>query len=130
MSYRTRFIGTHNDQDLKEMDCLTCHNRITHLVPQPEDAVDTLLANRILDHSIPEIRQKSVQLLRANYTSQEQALKGIAVLTDYYRVYYPSYYVENQQKIQSAVKSVQEIFQQSVFLEQKSDWIQAGAPEK
>jgi hypothetical protein len=112
------------------MDCLSCHNRITYLVPQPEDAVDTLPANRILDPSIPEICQKSVQLLRAFYTSHEQALKGIAALADYYRVYYPSYYAENQQKIQSAEKSVQDIFQQSVFLEQKSDWIQAGAPEK
>lgn len=110
------------DSDLKEMDCLTCHNRITHLVPQPEDAVNTLLDEQIIDSSIPEIRLKSVQVLRATYASQEQAFVGIAALEDYYRVYYPTYYAANLDKIQSAIKSIQSIFQQSVFIDQKSDW--------
>jgi len=110
------------DSDLKEMDCLTCHNRITHLVPQPEDAINTLLDEQIIDSSIPEIRLKSVQVLRATYASQEQASEGIAALEDYYRVYYPSYYAANLDKIQSAITSIQSLFKQSVFIEQKSDW--------
>jgi nitrate/TMAO reductase-like tetraheme cytochrome c subunit len=111
-----------NENDLKEMDCLTCHNRITHLVPQPENAMDSLLSNGTIDSSIPEIRLKGIQVLRATYASQAQALEGIAALRDYYRVYYPTYYTENQQKIQTAVESIQNVFQQSVYLEQKSDW--------
>lgn len=110
------------DSDLKEMDCLTCHNRITHLVPQPEDAVNTLLDQKTIDPTIPEIKLKSVQVLRATYVSQEQANEGIAALDDYYRIYYPSYYNLNKEKIQSAVKSLQDLFNQSVFLDQKSDW--------
>ena len=111
-----------DENSLKEMDCLTCHNRITHLVKQPEDAVDTLLANQVIDPAIPDIRLKSVQALRAVYQSQEQALTGIAALEEYYRVYYPDYYANNLGKIQAAVKSIQDVFQRSVFIEQKSDW--------
>jgi len=111
-----------NENDLKEMDCLTCHNRITHLVPQPENAMDSLLSNGTIDSSIPEIRLKGIQVLRATYASQAQALEGIAALRDYYRVYYPAYYTGNQQKIQTAVESIQNVFQQSVYIEQKSDW--------
>ncbi len=29
---------------LKEMDCITCHNRVSHLVPTPEETVDQLIA--------------------------------------------------------------------------------------
>ena len=29
--------ATVDPSKLKEMDCITCHNRITHLVPPPED---------------------------------------------------------------------------------------------
>ena len=110
------------ESDMKEMDCLTCHNRITHLVLQPEVSVDALLANQTIDPTIPDIRLKSVQVLRASYTSQEQAVIGIAALEDYYRVYYPDYYAANLEKVRSAVKSVQDIFQQSVYIHQKSDW--------
>jgi nitrate/TMAO reductase-like tetraheme cytochrome c subunit len=34
-------------EDLEQMDCITCHNRITHLVPDPEAAVDQLLTRGI-----------------------------------------------------------------------------------
>lgn len=111
-----------DEANLKEMDCLTCHNRITHLVKQPEDAVDTLLANKVIDPGIPDIRKKSVEVLRAVYQTQSQAISGIAALEDYYRVYYPDYYGLNLEKIRSAIASVQDIYQRSVFIEQKSDW--------
>jgi len=32
-----------NTEDLEEMDCITCHNRISHLVSYPEDTIDQLL---------------------------------------------------------------------------------------
>ena len=108
--------------DLKEMDCITCHNRITHLVDQPEVSVDALLANQLVDPTIPEIRLKAVQVLRAVYKTQEQAQTGIGALEDYYRIFYPDYYVANLNKIKSAVKSIQDIYQQSIYIEQKSDW--------
>ena len=31
---------------LKEMDCITCHNRITHLIHPPEESVDTRAGDR------------------------------------------------------------------------------------
>jgi nitrate/TMAO reductase-like tetraheme cytochrome c subunit len=110
------------EKDLKEIDCITCHNRITHLVNMPDVAVDIALNRKIVDPTIPEIRLKSVEVLTATYTTQEQALNGIAGLEDYYRVVYPDYYASNKQTILAAIKALQDIFTQSVFIEQKSDW--------
>jgi nitrate/TMAO reductase-like tetraheme cytochrome c subunit/mono/diheme cytochrome c family protein len=110
------------DNDLKEMDCITCHNRITHLVNMPNVSVDIAIDRKIIDPTIPEIRLKGIEVLTATYTSQEQALNGIAGLEDYYRVVYPDYYASNKQTILAAIKALQDIFTQSVYIDQKSDW--------
>jgi nitrate/TMAO reductase-like tetraheme cytochrome c subunit len=110
------------EKDLKIVDCITCHNRITHLVNVPEVSVDIALERKIIDPAIPEIRLKAVEVLTATYTTQDQALNGIAGLEDYYRVVYPDYFASNKPTIQAAIKALQEIFSQSVYINQKSDW--------
>ena len=114
--------GTISDSQLKEMDCITCHNRITHMVNTPETSVDIALKNQLIDAQIPEIRLKAVEVLRAAYITQEQALNGIAGLENYYRVAYPDYYTIHNDTILAAITVLQDIFNQSVFVEQKSDW--------
>ena len=111
-----------DEKKLKQMDCITCHNRVTHLVNMPQVSVDIALDRKIIDPSIPEIRLKGVEVLTATYTTQEQAFNGIAALDDYYRVVYPDYYASNRSLIQAATKALQDIYSQSVFIDQKSNW--------
>jgi hypothetical protein len=111
-----------DESKLKEMDCITCHNRITHLVNTPETSMDIALSRREIDPTIPDIHLKGVEVLRANYISQEQALNGIAGLENYYQTYYPDYYNANQASVINAIATIQDIYSQSVFLAQKSDW--------
>jgi len=110
------------ESDLKEMDCITCHNRITHLINTPEASMDTALARKVIDPAIPEIRAKGVEVLRATYTSNQQALAAIAALEDYYRTAYPDYYAANPQAVRAAVAAIQDIYSRSVFPEQKASW--------
>lgn len=110
------------EADLREMDCITCHNRITHLVPTPDQAVDRALAAGTIDTSIPDIRRKSVEVLSATYASNEHALQGIAGLTSYYQAAFPDYYAAQPDKIAAAVQALQSIYSDSVYVEQKSDW--------
>src|SRR4030065_2716925 len=111
-----------NESDLKEMDCVTCHNRVTHLVPMPEDQMDTALARGFIDKTIPDIRTKGIEVLSTNYTSQQEGLNGIAGLDNYYQAYYPDYYASHYDSIQTAITYIQDIFTSSVNLDQKSDW--------
>jgi nitrate/TMAO reductase-like tetraheme cytochrome c subunit/mono/diheme cytochrome c family protein len=110
------------ETDLKTVDCITCHNRVTHLVNMPDASVDIAIDRKIIDPTIPEIRLKSIEVLTQTYTTQDQAMNGIAGLADYYRIVYPDFYASNQQTIQAAIKAVQDIYNQSVFIEQKEDW--------
>lgn len=111
-----------SDENLKEMDCITCHNRITHLIKPPVDLVEQLLARGVLSPAIPEIRRKAVEVYGASYDSMEMAMNGIAGLEGYYRVYYPDYYAEHQEQIRQAIAALQEAYRNSVFPEQKADW--------
>lgn len=115
-------LNSIDEDDLKLMDCITCHNRITHLVKQPENAIDDALVRGLIDDSIPDIRRQAVAVMRADYISEEQAMIGIAGLEAYYQSAYPQYYAQNSEKIQSAILTIQEVYDQSVHMEQESDW--------
>ncbi len=110
------------DAEMKEMDCVTCHNRITHLVPMPTDQIDAALARGFIDKTIPDIRLKGIEVLSAPYASQQEGLNGIYGLFNYYQAYYPEYYAANQAAVQNAVSYIQTMYVDSVNLDQLSDW--------
>lgn len=110
------------ESDLHEMDCVTCHNRVTHLIPMPSDQIDAALSRGFIDKTIPDIRLKGIEVLSASYTSQQEGMNGIAGLENYYQAYYPDFYAANAAVIQSAISYIQDIFTSSVNLDQKSDW--------
>jgi hypothetical protein len=107
---------------LKRMDCITCHNRITHRVYTPEESVDRALQVGTISTDIPFIRRQAVEVLRATYKTQAAGLAGIAGLSDYYKNNYPDTYATNKAKIDEAVTELKTIFTNSVFIDQKSDW--------
>lgn len=111
-----------DSSQLKEMDCITCHNRITHRIYTPEESVDHALSLGRISQSIPEIRGKGIEVLRGNYTSQSQALAGIAGLVNYYETYYPEFYRANSGQVDNAIEVLQQIYDDSVYIEQKVSW--------
>jgi NapC/NirT cytochrome c family, N-terminal region/Planctomycete cytochrome C len=113
---------TVNPEDLEEMDCMTCHNRITHQVNTPDDTIDDLMAKGLISKNIPEFRRVATEVYAAPYDSMQEGLSAISGITGFYETYYPDYYAENQEDVDTAIKLVQERYSQSVFPEQKSDW--------
>lgn len=114
--------GDIEESELLEMDCITCHNRITHLVPYPEDTIDQLLARGLISTDIPEIRSKAIEVYSELHDDVRLGLNKIAGLEDYYATYYPEYYQENEAEIQDAILVLQETYEMNVFPEQNSNW--------
>ncbi|MEK7278698.1 MAG: NapC/NirT family cytochrome c, partial [Chloroflexota bacterium] len=110
------------ESDLKEMDCITCHNRITHLIYPPESSMDRALARQAIDSDIPEIRARGVQVLRGEYAAPGEALEAIAGLESYYQNSYPDFYAANTGAVQTAIEQIRKIYTDSIFPEQKADW--------
>ena len=74
----------------REMDCVDCHNRPTHVYGEPKTEVDAaLLASRI-DADLPYVRREAVRIVQGQYTSDEEARRQIqAQLAEFYAQKYP-----------------------------------------
>jgi len=112
---------TIKDTDLKVVDCITCHNRITHSFPSPAASVDNAMSHGLISPNIPDIHQKAVEVLSAIYGSQQSAMSGIAGLENYYRQYYNDFYSNDKDAIKSTIIELQGMYKQTVFSDQKVD---------
>lgn len=111
-----------DEGQLKQMDCTTCHNRVTHDFMYPSESVDNSMARGLIDPSIPSIHQMAVGVLSINYGTRDEAVKAIAALDGLYKQTYPDYYSQNGETIQKALTEIQAIYDRTVFKEQKIDW--------
>ncbi|OGO33726.1 MAG: hypothetical protein A2Z16_00500 [Chloroflexi bacterium RBG_16_54_18] len=115
-------VSNIDPSDLKEMDCITCHNRITHLVLTPEKTVDQLISAGQISTKIPEIRQKSIEVYRQLYDTTEKGLAGIAGLKQYYQTYHKDFYSTDAHLVDEAIAALQSAYSASVYPSQNSDW--------
>ena len=115
--------STINAGDLREMDCITCHNRITHHIYTPEESVDRAMLQGTISKDIPEIRQKAAEVLRGNYATAAQAQDDIGyLLRNYYETHHSGYYGAHADNVSQAVAAVQQIYSDTVFPDQKVNW--------
>ena len=113
---------TVDESQLKQMDCVTCHNRVTHNFKEPSRSVDESMASGLIDPTIPFIHQKAVAALTAGYASRDEAMQAIAAIEDQYKSNLFDYYSQNGDKIKSAISEIQAIYDRTVFHDQKIDW--------
>ena len=111
-----------DESQLRQMDCITCHNRITHRVYTPEESLDSAFTLGKIAKDIPGIQQKGVEVLRGKYASQEDGLNAIGELDTYYKNNFPNYYSSDSGKVKQAIEVLQQIYADSVFIEQKVNW--------
>ncbi|HEY7159630.1 MAG TPA: NapC/NirT family cytochrome c, partial [Acidobacteriota bacterium] len=71
--------ATDADKNLKlvRMQCVDCHNRPTHTFELPNTAVDRAMMGGFLPLTLPYLKKKSVEILKANYSSSEEAAEKI-----------------------------------------------------
>ena len=105
---------------LKEMDCITCHNRVTHEFKYPADSVDEAMSRGVISPDIPGIRKKAVEVLGASYATHDEAMKAISDVEAYYKS--SDYYPGHGQTISNAIAKIRDIYDTTVFSDQKIDW--------
>mgnify|MGYP003377239576 CR=1 FL=1 len=49
-----------DESQLKDIDCTTCHNRVTHNFEVPTESVDQAMAGKLIHPAILSIRAKAV----------------------------------------------------------------------
>jgi nitrate/TMAO reductase-like tetraheme cytochrome c subunit len=107
----------------REMDCMDCHNRPTHVFELPERSVDRALAEGSISPALPFIKKKAVELLRGEYPDRAAAAETIVRdLTDFYRKQHPDSYGKHRALVETAARQVRAIYERNVFPDMKVGW--------
>jgi hypothetical protein len=107
----------------REMDCMDCHNRPTHVFALPERAVDQALSVGDISATLPYIKKKAVELLKTPYPSNEAAASAIpAALLKYYQESYAEVYGARRAEIERSAGAVAAIYNRNVFPAMKLTW--------
>jgi len=113
--------GTVDESQLTQIDCTTCHNRVSHNFKNPADSVNDSMSRGVIDPGIPSIHQQAVSVLTVKYETRDDAMKVIAALEEAYQTNFPDYYSQNSEKIQNAITEIQAIYDRTVFHDQEVD---------
>ena len=112
--------STLDENELVTMDCVTCHNRITHEFSFPEESVNTAMARGQINPEIPLIRKKAVELLSVKYPSRQKAFAAFDALETYYKK--TNYYSGHADQITEAIQTLKDVYDRTVFHDQQVDW--------
>ena len=111
-----------NEDNIKTVDCMTCHNRISHLFRTPSDALDDAMARGVISPQIPYFKKNAVEVMERQYPSMSEAQWAVKGLKGYYQVNWPDYYAQNQELVDQAVDNLSEIYERMVFPTMDVSW--------
>jgi nitrate/TMAO reductase-like tetraheme cytochrome c subunit len=105
------------------MDCIDCHNRPTHTYQLPDRALDEAMADGEISSSLPFVKKKGLELLKAEYSNGETAAARIPVaLNQYYQQTYPDLSGQHVAEIAQAGEALAAIYGRNVFPAMKVTW--------
>jgi nitrate/TMAO reductase-like tetraheme cytochrome c subunit len=105
-----------------QMQCVDCHNRPTHTFELPERAVDSAMGLGRISPTLPFIKKKAIELLKAKYSSNEEASRIIpAEITRFYRDTDPLV-PARPDDVSNAGAEIAAIYNRNVFPDLKVTW--------
>ncbi|MBW2473497.1 MAG: cytochrome C [Deltaproteobacteria bacterium] len=109
--------------EMREMDCIDCHNRPSHIYLSPDDALDRKLAEGEIPNQLPFIKRQAMELITVSYESGDLARATITgKLNNWYQENYPELVAANPKILEDAVKGVVAAYSDNVFPEMKVEW--------
>ncbi len=97
------------------MDCVDCHNRVTHLFRPPDELVDKALTDGSIDAGLPFIKREAINALVPQNSSLNQAYDKIAQIKDFYQTFYPAIFQEKAASVDKAIGKLREIAELTTF---------------
>lgn len=105
------------------MDCIDCHNRAAHPFSTAEDAINRAMADGAISPDLPWVHKEGLELLKADYASQDQARVEIPKqLEAFYRSGYPDVLSGKAQLVKAAANELVTLYCQNVFPSMKVTW--------
>ncbi|HTT71013.1 MAG TPA: NapC/NirT family cytochrome c [Anaeromyxobacteraceae bacterium] len=112
------------DAHWREMDCVDCHNRPTHIYKSPEEEVNAALDSGRIDRTaLPFAYREAVKALRQKYPTREAAMAGIAAQFEgFYAKSDPAHAAERRPALTAAVAELRAIWSRNVWPNMNIQW--------
>ena len=111
------------DGPTRVMDCMDCHNRPSHKVQSPQEAINARLNDGSIDRTLPYIKREAVGALVKPYADVDAAHAGIAAkISGFYRTNYPELADAQRASIEDAIEVVTEVYRGNFFPYMKVNW--------
>jgi nitrate/TMAO reductase-like tetraheme cytochrome c subunit len=124
MMDRAAFVeAARANNEVRELDCIDCHNRAAHQVPPPDVAVDDSIDLGRISTDLPFIRAKAIDVLTPAYATEAEALAAIDGLSDFYRESYPEVYAAQRAELDTALAVLKEIYRGTNFPDMGVNWM-------
>jgi len=107
----------------RQMDCIDCHNRPTHIFTSPDLSVDRSMVAGSIDPALPYIKTQGVEALTGDYKTQDEATKAIAdKIKKFYADKYPQIATSKAEQINKSIEELQRIYSTTFFPVMKVNW--------
>jgi len=108
---------------MRVMDCMDCHNRPSHTYELPDRAVDKAMASGAISPALPFAKKKALELLKAEYLSQDAAT--LAIVTAFERFYqekYPQVYAARRDDVGRSAAAIALVYRNNIFPQMRVKW--------
>jgi len=115
--------GAQPQGERRVMDCIDCHNRAAHAFVTAEEAINNAMAVGAISPSLPFVHKEGLELLKATYSSQEEA--GVKIpqqLEVFYRAQNPDVLTQKAALVKQASQELVLLYDQNVFPYMKVTW--------
>lgn len=95
---------------VRRMDCIDCHNRIGHVIPDLGQTIDEQLDAGTVSSDLPYVKREATDRLSADYASETDADLAIDGLRTFYERRYPLIARNESEKIDTTIASLKTIY--------------------
>jgi hypothetical protein len=104
----------------REMDCLDCHNRPTHVYSTADEALDRRLLHGQIPRELPWVKRQAMEVITGDYETQESGVAEIASrLRTWYADNYPEIVERDPDLVERAIGGVSRAYAENVFPDMK-----------
>ncbi len=103
----------------RTMDCLNCHNRVGHPIPNPRRSLDADLAAGRIDPSLPWIKREGLRILWSIYPDATAADAEADKLRSFYELRYPTVAATQKIAIDQAIAQIKILYRLSATPDMK-----------
>jgi len=94
----------------RTMDCISCHNRVGHSIPNPRRGMDADLSGGRIDPALPYIKREGLRILWSSYPDAAAADTEIDKLRGFYELRYPDVAAVKGVAIDQAVSRIKILY--------------------